>query len=228
MAGPRRRWLLGLVAFVAVAGFGLERAGLLDWHAGVALAQGYAGRWWLPPALALVTAGLYAASLPGSLMVWVVGILLPPAVAVLVFVAGGVTGAFGAWSLARLAGGSGGREVVDGRLLRLIARRSDFATLLAARVAPGVPHSAINVAAGLSRVPPGRFLASTALGLAIKATLYVTAIHQATHVATIEEAISWRTLAPLAGLSLLLLLAPPRLRRLLGPRDSAVVPVEPG
>lgn len=213
---PARRipWGLVLVLLLALAGFGLERAGVLDWHAGVTLARDYADRWWLAPALALVTALLYSASLPGSLMVWVVGILFPPAIAAPAFVAGGVAGALGAYTLARLAGGPGDRAADGSRLLRLLAQRSDFATLLAVRVAPSFPHSAINLAAGLLEVPRGRFLASTALGLAIKGTLYVGAIHQAAGAATMEGAISWRTLVPLAGLAMLLLLAPPFLRRL--------------
>lgn len=223
-SGP---WGFALLALLVLAGLALERLGVFDWRSGVALAQGHVGRWWLGPALALATAALYAAGLPGSLMVWVAGILLPPTAAVAVCVAGGVAGAFGAAALARIAGGRVAPGADEGRLLRLLARRSDFATLLAVRVAPGFPHSAINFAAGALGVPSGRFLASTALGLAVKATLYVTAIRQAARVATLEEAISWRTLAPLAALSLLLLIAPPLLRRLRRSGEPAAVPVEP-
>ena len=219
-----------LVVLLAFAGLALERAGILDWRAGVTLAQSYAGNWWLAPALALVTALLYAASLPGSLMVWIVGILFPPAIAAPVFVAGGVAGAFGAYSLARTAGrraASRVGEAGESRVLRILGQRSDFATLLGVRVAPSFPHSAINLAAGLLGVPVGRFLATTALGLAIKGTLYVSAIHQAAGVATLAEAISWHTLAPLAGLAVLLLLAPPLLRWLRERRAPVVPPVEP-
>jgi len=224
--GTRRPWGLALLAAVVVAGLALERLGVLDWRAGLELARGYSDQWWLAPALALVTAGLFAASLPGSLMVWVVGILLPPEVAAPVFVAGGVVGALGAYGFARITGGRNGDEVDESRLLALLARRSDLATLVALRIAPGVPHSAINVAAGILGVPLGRFLVSTACGLAAKAALYVLAIHQATRAATLEGAITWRTVAPLAALSILLLLAPPLLRRLRGPRTPATVPVE--
>lgn len=220
----RRRWGLALVAVLLVAGFVLERLGIFDWRAGVALAQGYADRWWLAPALALVTAALFAASLPGSLMIFVVGMLLPPAPGAIAFVMGGVAGALGAYSLARIAGAEVGSRADENRLLRILRRKSDFVTLLAVRVAPGFPHSAINLAAGALGVPRGRFLVSTALGLAVKGSLYVAAIHQAKRVATIEEAISWRTLAPLAALSLLLLVAPPLLRRFRGPLESASVP----
>lgn len=223
----RRFWGLGLLACVLVLGVAFERAGIFDWHAGVALAREYADRWWLAPALALVTALLYAASLPGSLMVWVVGILYPPAIAAPVFVVGGVAGALGAYTLAQAAKRSGGGEVEQNRALRLLARRADFATLLAVRVAPSFPHSAINLAAGLLEIPRRRFLVSTGFGLAIKGGLYVSAIHQAAGVATIAEAISWRTLVPLAGLTALLLLGPPFLRRLRGRTEALTVPVEP-
>ena len=217
----RRFWGLGLLACVLVLGVAFDRAGIFDWHAGVALAREYADRWWLAPVLALVTALLYAASLPGSLMVWVFGILFPPAIAAPAFVAGGVAGAFGAYSLVRAAGRRGGGPGEESQLLRTLSRRSDFATLLAVRVAPSFPHSAINLAAGLLNVPRGRFLASTALGLAIKGTLYVSAIHQAAGATTMEGAISWRTLVPLVGLALLLLIAPPLVRRLRGAGESA-------
>lgn len=213
LSSPTRKipWGLVLVVLLALLGFALERAGVLDWRAGVALAQGHAGSWWLAPALALVTALLYAASLPGSLMVWVLGILFPPLIAAPVFVVGGVAGALGAYTLARSAN-RGGNEIEQNRVLRLLARRSDFATLLAVRVAPSFPHSAINLAAGLLEIPRRRFLVSTGLGLAIKGGLYVSAIHQAAGVATQAEAISWRTLVPLAGLAVLLLLGPPLVR----------------
>jgi uncharacterized membrane protein YdjX (TVP38/TMEM64 family) len=228
--------LVVLVAFAAAIGFALERAGILDWRAGVALAEGHVDSWWLAPLLALVTAVLFAAGLPGSAMVFVAGILFPTAIAAPAFVVGGVVGAMGAYLLARAAGRSGGGEAGDGRLLRLLARRSDFATLLAVRVAPSFPHTAINFASGLLGIPLGRFLASTALGLAIQGTVYVSVIHQAAGAATMAEAISWRTLAPLAGLAALLLLGPPLLRRLRGeleppePQEPPVPvtsPVEP-
>ena len=226
--GERRsRWGLALVVLVMGLGIVLERAGVLDWEALVTLARGFADRWWLAPALALVTAVLYAAGLPGSAMVWVLGIVLPPTVAAPAFVAGGVAGALGAYSLARLAGGNAGQEAGDGRLLRLFARRSDFATLLAVRLAPSFPHSAINMAAGFLAIPRGRFLAATALGLAIKGTVYVTAIHQAVGVSTMAEAISWRTIAPLSGLTALLLLGPALARRLRARREPTAVPVKP-
>lgn len=228
LSSPARRlpWGLVLGVVLALLGFTLERAGILDWRAGVALAQGYAGSWWLAPVLALVTALLYAASLPGSLMVWVIGILFPLPIAAPVFVAGGVAGALAAYTLARAARRKGSGEVEANRVLRILARRSDFATLLAVRVAPSFPHSAINLAAGVLAVPRGRFLVSTGLGLAIKGGLYMSAIHQAAGVATVAEAISFRTLAPLVGLSALLLLGPPLLRWIRGERELKTGPVE--
>lgn len=210
----RRPWGLLALALAIAAGVTLERTGVLDWRSGLGLAQSYTGQWWLAPGLTLVTAALFTGGLPGSLMVWIAGVLFPPAVAVSVLVAGGLAGALGAAELARLAVVAGSRPEGDGRLLRLLARRSDFLTLLAVRVTPGFPHSAINFAAGALALPRGRFLASTALGLAVKSALYATAIHRAARLATLEDAISWTTVAPLAALSVLLLAGPPLVRRL--------------
>jgi uncharacterized membrane protein YdjX (TVP38/TMEM64 family) len=223
-----RRWLLALLVLLALTGFGLERAGLLDWRAGVVLAQEFAGTWWLAPALLLVTAALYAAGLPGSLMVWVFGVVFAPAVAIPLFVVGGVAGALAAYSLARGAGGGADSAAEDDRLLRLLARQSDFATLVAVRIAPSFPHSAINFGAGFLGIPRGRFLLSTALGLTIKGAFYVGAIHQASRVASLEEAISWRTLVPLVGLTLLLLAGPPLVRWVRGRGAKAPGPLDPG
>ena len=226
----RRRWNLAplgplaLVAVAALAAVLLGRAGLLDWRLGLALAAGHAGSWWLAPALALVTAALFATSLPGSVAIWVGSLLLPPALAAPAFVAGAVAGSLGAYRLARLARGRG--AIAPGRLRRLLARRGDFATLLALRIAPGVPHSAINLGAGLLGIPLGRFLAATALGLAVKGTLYAVAIHRAARLTAVEEAISWPTLAPLAGLALAALLAPRLLRRMRERRPPAAAPLE--
>ncbi len=218
---PWRRWKLALLGSILIAGFVLQLLGFLDWRVALAIAGGYANHWGFAPALSLATAALFSFGLPGSFMVWVAGILLPPALGAAVFVAGGTAGSLVARRLAALACERPRTPAGGGRLLQLLERRSDFPTLLAVRLAPAFPHSAINVAAGALRVPWKRFFASTALGLAIKGTLYVAAIHAATRAATLDGAISWRTLAPLAALSLLLLLAPPLLRTLGGPRAVA-------
>lgn len=222
----RLPWRLGLLVLLLVVGVVLERSGLLDWRTGVALARGHAGSWWLPPVLALATAALFAVGLPGSLMTWVAGILFPPLLAVPVLVAGGVAGAAAAYALARRAGVDVGEEDDERRVIRLLARRSDFTTLLAVRLAPGFPHSAINFASGLLGLPLSRFLASTALGLGLKGTLYVVAIHEAAQASSLDGAISWRTVTPLAGLTVVLLLAPRLLRPARDRREPATLPVE--
>jgi len=205
------RWGLLVLPFVLLAGLVLERAGILDWHAGVMIARVYADRWWLAPALAAVTALLFAASLPGSAMVWILGILFPPVVATPAFVAGGVAGAYAAYLAARAASGAGEGE--PDRLRRLLAERGDFATLLAVRVVPSFPHSAINLAAGVLAIPRQRFLISTSLGLLVKGALYLSAIHQASGAESMAGAISWRTVAPLVVLAVLLVVGPALLRR---------------
>ncbi len=193
------------------------------------MAQGLAHHWWLPPALALAMAALSTAGLPGSLVIWVAGIVFPPAIAAPTVVVGGLGGALGAYSLARAArvvgDDSAGGE--PRRLVKLLARKSDFATLVAVRLAPGFPHSAINFAAGMLRLPLGRFVAASALGLAVKSTVYVTAIHHAAEVAALDQAISWRTAATLSGLALVLVVLPPLLRFARGRVGVGGAPVEP-
>lgn len=93
--------------------------------------------------------------------------------------------------------------------------------------APGFPHSAINFAAGMLRVPVGRFAAASACGMAVKGTIYVSAIHQATKVAALDQAISWRTAATLSGLALVLVALPPLLRFARGRVGVDGAPVEP-
>ncbi|OQC40875.1 MAG: SNARE associated Golgi protein [Acidobacteria bacterium ADurb.Bin051] len=207
-----RRWLGwgGLALLAGLALLLLARPELREWQQALAFAEGYAGRWWFAPALALVTALLFGASLPGSAVVWVAGLLLPPAVAVPTFVAGAVAGSCGAYWCSRQARAAGS-PAARGRFARLFAARSDFPTLLALRLAPGIPHAALNLGAGYFGVPPGRFAASTALGLALKGGLYITAIHRAARLETLAEALRWPVLAPLALLALLLLFGP-RLR----------------
>jgi uncharacterized membrane protein YdjX (TVP38/TMEM64 family) len=53
----------------------------------------------------------------------------------------------------------------------LISRRG-FLSVLYARIAPGVPYTLVNYAAGLTRIPLAVFAAATALGAAPRAFAY--------------------------------------------------------
>ena len=93
-----------------------------------------------------------------------------------------------------------------GRLFGLLERQGDFFTLCALRVLPGMPHSAINYASGTLALPLARFLAATALGLALKSYLYSAAIAGAIGTAGPADLLRLDVLGPLVAIALLLLL----------------------
>lgn len=164
-------------------------------------------RWWLPLALVAAMTVLFAFALPGTAMFWLAGIVYPPPIGVVLVMTGGLTGALAAYHIAGNAGGAWAHERRDDHLMRFLRTRSEFLTLPAVRTLPTFPHSVINYSAGVLRVPLGRFLTASALGLALKGSLYVTAIHNAANAGAVEEALGWGVVAPLIGLALLFLVA---------------------
>lgn len=207
---PRTRVLVS-AAVLAVAAVGLlvllSRGELPQWREGLEWAQSHAHHWWLGPLLALAMAAFLAVGLPGSIFIWISGLLFAPVYATPLLVAGGVSGAIAAYGLARRLSARRLESSDRRRMLDLLRQRGDFVTLVALRVAPGLPHAAVSFASGALAIPLRRYVAATAVGLTIKSGLYVTAIHRATHVASIEEALSWRTTAPLFVLAAVLLVA---------------------
>lgn len=217
-----RRVPRGLVVLVALvlAGVVAARLGLIDGREAVAWAEGHVHRWWLAPAIAAAMAVLFAFALPGSTLFWVAGALYAPPLAATIVVVGGLAGSLAAYRVAGTAGGGWARERPE-RLVSFLRARSDFLTLVALRTLPTFPHAAINYSAGVLGVPLPRFLAASAVGFALKGSLYVTAIHQAARADSLEEALDWRVVGPLLGLALLLLVAGVARRRWGLARDGA-------
>jgi uncharacterized membrane protein YdjX (TVP38/TMEM64 family) len=56
--------------------------------------------------------------------------------------------------------------------IEALIRRRGFLSVLYARIAPGVPYTLVNYAAGLTRIPLAVFMAATALGAAPRAFAY--------------------------------------------------------
>lgn len=200
-------WIAPLVLVGGLALLGWPSLRTLEWSMVVAWAEAHGHTWWLPPALAAVMAGFLAFGLPGSVFIWVAGFLLPPLVATPVVLAGGVGGAAAAYALARGAGARLVPRARRERWIELMQPRGDFVTLVALRVAPGVPHAVVSFGAGLVEVPFRRYLGASIVGLVIKSSLYVTAIHRATHITSVRDLASWNTTAPLVLLTGILLLA---------------------
>ena len=59
-----------------------------------------------------------------------------------------------------------------GALLILFVLVDVFLTVLYARIAPGVPYTLVNYAAGLAPIAPRSFVAATAIGVAPRAFAY--------------------------------------------------------
>jgi len=199
-----RRWvrpivLLGLLAAAAVLTLWspVDIPQLLEWGRE---ATGH------PLAIVLfivVQAALLTLALPGTLVLWVVAPFHAPPVAVAILLAGSVSGALGAYAVARTAG-SDWRPRHGAWLIDLVARHSDFVTQCALRILPGCPHWAINYTGGVLRLPLLSFTLAAIIGLTIKWSAYSTLIYGATTAAAAGEALDTRFLIPMAVLALLL------------------------
>lgn len=119
---------------------------------------------------ALLTPALF----PGPLLAGAAGLLFGTALGTGVAIVSATLGATIAFSLGRWWAHDAVEELARGRLARLrawIGRRGFFAVLYA-RLAPGLPYSLVNYAAGLSPVALRSFVAATAIGCAPRAFAY--------------------------------------------------------
>ncbi|HET6548966.1 MAG TPA: TVP38/TMEM64 family protein [Solirubrobacter sp.] len=119
---------------------------------------------------ALVTPALFS----GTVLALAAGLLFGPLKGAGVGVLGATAGGLLAFAIARRAG-RGAVEALTGprldKTLRKIERRG-FAAVLVARLAPGVPATLLNYAAGLTRVRARHFAAAIAVGGAPRAFAY--------------------------------------------------------
>jgi uncharacterized membrane protein YdjX (TVP38/TMEM64 family) len=149
---------------------------------------------------------LYTFAQPGSILFWAAALLYSAPVATMILTAGGTAGALGAYVFARRLTRLDVAAARGHRLFDILERQGDFFTLCALRVLPGMPHSAINYAAGTLALALPRFLAATGLGLAIKSYLYSAAVGAAAGSAGPSDLLRLDVLGPLFAIALLLLL----------------------
>jgi uncharacterized membrane protein YdjX (TVP38/TMEM64 family) len=199
-------WPLIVLAVLVTLGIGLEALGLFDWRRVLGWARAFAGDWRLAAGIILVQVALFTFALPGSALLWLAAPLYSAVTATLILTVGGTAGAATAYLFARRLTRTGFAKAKERRVFRLLEARGDFLTLCALRMLPGVPHSVINYASGILRLPLPSFLAATALGLAVKTFLYSSAIHGFAESGTPADLLRPETMLPLFGLALLLLL----------------------
>lgn len=111
---------------------------------------------------------------PGPLLAGASGLLFGTVLGTGVSIVSATLGAVLAFSLARWVAHDAVEQLQGRRLgaLRAWVGRRGFLSVLYARLAPGVPYSLVNYAAGLSPVTLAAFAGATALGCAPRAFAY--------------------------------------------------------
>jgi uncharacterized membrane protein YdjX (TVP38/TMEM64 family) len=164
--------LAGLVAivgtlFAVVALSGSLSAGRVrDWVDGTGVLA--------PLVFVPLSAALSVCLFPGPLLAAASGLLFGTWLGFPITLCSTVLGAVSAFALSRWVAGDavaqlGGRRL---RALREAVGRRGFASVLYARIAPGVPYNLVNYAAGLTPIRVATFAAATALGTAPRAFAY--------------------------------------------------------
>ena len=121
-----------------------------------------------------VSASLTPLMFPGPLLAGASGLLFGTALGFPVTLTSAVLGATIAFLIARYLAGDAVQQLAGPRLqgLEELVSRRGFVSVLYARIAPGVPYTLVNYAAGLTRIPLAVFAAATALGTAPRAFAY--------------------------------------------------------
>jgi uncharacterized membrane protein YdjX (TVP38/TMEM64 family) len=125
----------------------------------------------------IMTASL-ACGLTVSYFLILTPLLFPLHWSALITTTGCVLGAAVGYLLAGFVGGAWAARFKDGRAQRFLSTHSSFLALFGLRLAPS-PHSVVNYAAGLARIPAARFLVATLAAMAIKSYVYATAVQNA-------------------------------------------------
>jgi uncharacterized membrane protein YdjX (TVP38/TMEM64 family) len=121
-----------------------------------------------------VSAALTPALFPGPLLAGASGLLFGTWLGTPIAIVSATLGAVLAFSIARWLAHDAVEELQSPRVaaLRAWIGRRGFLSILYARIAPGVPYSLVNYAAGLSPVALRSFAAATAIGCAPRAFAY--------------------------------------------------------
>ena len=157
--------LVTLVATLALSGV-LSAQRVRDWIDGTGVVA--------PLAFVALSSLLTVVLFPGPLLAGASGLLFGTAVGTPLSILSATLGATVAFSLARWWAHDAVEELAGPRVqaLRAWVGRRGFVSVLYARIAPGVPYTLVNYAAGLTPVALGSFVAATATGVAPRAFAY--------------------------------------------------------
>jgi uncharacterized membrane protein YdjX (TVP38/TMEM64 family) len=169
VAGLRLAALAGalalFVSLLALSG-SLSAERVRDWVDG----YGAAG----PLVFIAVSASLTVVLFPGPVLAGASGLLFGTALGTPVSIVSATLGATLAFSIARWWAHDAVVALAGPRVraLRAWVGRRGFLTVLYARIAPGVPYTLVNYAAGLTPIALRAFVAATAIGVAPRAFAY--------------------------------------------------------
>jgi uncharacterized membrane protein YdjX (TVP38/TMEM64 family) len=161
------------------------------------------------PAFIALSALLTCALFPGPLLAGASGLLFGTALGTPVAITAATLGAVIAFCIARFVAHDAVQTLTPERLLPLqdwIERRGFWAVLYA-RIAPGVPYSLLNYAAGVTRVGLPAFAAATAIGVAPRAFAYTALGGSLDNLASPEAIVAYVALAVMALTGVVLLRA---------------------
>jgi len=154
-----------------------------------------------------VSASLTPLMFPGPLLAGASGLLFGTALGFPVTLVSAVLGASIAFLISRHLAGDAIEQLAGPRIRALeeLVSRRGFASVLYARIAPGVPYSLVNYAAGLTRIPLGVFAAATAIGTAPRAFAYTALGGSLGNLRSPEAAIAVAVLVVMGSIGLALL-----------------------
>ena len=176
-AGGRRRalaWRTSVVLLAIIVGLLLYSRGGA-WSSPEGLQQGSGAGFLTALVIVLIMTASLTCCITASHFLILTPLLFPPHWSAVITTTGSVLGAAGGYAIARYVGGSWAERFHNGRVQRFLSTHSSFLALFGLRLAPS-PHSFINYAAGLARIPPARFLLATLAAMAIKSYVYATAV----------------------------------------------------
>jgi uncharacterized membrane protein YdjX (TVP38/TMEM64 family) len=160
-----------------------------------------------PLAFIAVSSLLTPLMFPGPLLAGASGLLFGTALGFPVTLVSAVLGACLAFMISRYVAGDAIEQLAGPRLKaieELVSRRG-FVSVLYARIAPGVPYTLVNYAAGLTRIPLAVFAAATALGTAPRAFAYTALGGSLGNLRSPEAAIAVAVLVVMGSIGLVLL-----------------------
>ena len=183
-------------------GLVLEIAGLLDARQLLTVAREFAQHWWLVPVLILAQAVLFTFALAGSIFLWIVAPLYPPAMTAFILAAGGTLGGLGAYLFSRYLTEEWTTKIQGSRSYRFLYAQDNFLSLFAMRVFPAFPHSLVNYSSGILKVKLSHFVAAAVLGIAIKSYIYARVIYSASNSLSLDMLLDISVVGPLILLSM--------------------------